>query len=157
MSDSQFRLIGADQLMDKLKKLTPKLQEAAGKRAARKAMAIVRKAAQVAAKGLDDPESPERIWKNVYLQQSRRGSKAIGGVMMRVGITGGARTPYGKDPKADAQPGGDTRHWRFIELGTEHEPAHPFLRPALENNVSSVTSTLISELSTELDRLVVAR
>lgn len=154
MSDFQFRLNGADQILRRLKTLPDKLQQKIGRKSARKAMAIVRSAARENAKRLDNPESAERIHKNVYLQQSRRGSKRIGGVMMRVGILGGARTPMGRDPNAEAQPGGDTRHWRFIELGAENTPPQPFLRPALENNALRVTQVLIDGINADLDEAV---
>jgi HK97 gp10 family phage protein len=169
--DIKTNVSGGRAIVDKLSKLPTKLQEKAGKVAARKAMGIVRRAAQSASKALDDPNSSERIWKNVYLQQSRRGSKAVGGVMMRVGILGGARQ-YG-NTKANirkgragqsyqtggskSNPGGDTWYWRLVELGTEKVPARPFLRPALENNAHAVTSTLITELSKNIDQLAAGR
>lgn len=169
--DMSFRLTGADTLVDRLSKFTPKLQQAAGKRAARKAMAIVRKAAQVNARQFDDPASPQRVWKNLYLQQSRRQSKAVGGVVMRLGILGGARQYANttenrrkgrvggtyKTGGDKGNPGGDTWYWRFREFGTQHENAKPFLRPALENNVQSVSSTLITELNKEIDRIAAER
>jgi HK97 gp10 family phage protein len=153
MNDFQFRLEGADGLLARLKKFPDKLQQAAGRKSARRAMAIVRKAAQAAARAMDDPGSRERIWKNVYLQQSRRQSKRVGGVVMRVGVSGGARRPVGPDPNASSQPGGDTRHWRYVELGTEKTPARPFLRPAFESNTQAVVSTLITELNREIDQI----
>jgi HK97 gp10 family phage protein len=173
MNDFQFRLEGADGLLARLKKFPDKLQQAAGRKSARKAMAIVRKAAQVAAKALDDRESSERIWKNVYLQQSRRQSKTVGGVVMRVGIRGGAKqyvfnfrnVKKGRIDQSGANaksyfvggdhgnPGGDTWYWRHVELGTEKMPARPFLRQSFENNVSAVTSTLITELNREIDQI----
>ncbi len=138
-----------------MSKFADKLQEAAGKKSARKAMAIVRKAAQAKANTFDDPETPESIKRNVYLQQSRRGSKAIGGVYMRVGILGGANR---KNAAAAAgNPGGATWYWRFKELGTENEPADPFLLPALMNNAASVQSTLVTELNNEIDKLAAGK
>lgn len=151
--DLTFKISGADQLINKMSKFADKLQEAAGKRAARKAMAIVRKAAQVAAQRFDDPETPESVKRNVYLQQSRRGSKAIGGVYMKVGILGGANIRS----SSPNNPGGATWYWRFKELGTEDNPAEPFLLPALMNNVGSVESTLVTELNREIDRLAAGK
>ena len=145
---------GGRQLNAKLTALPEKLREAAGRRAARKAMAIVRTAARHGAQRVDNTATPEEIARNVYMQQSRRQSRRIGGVVMRVGISGGARRPMGPDPNASAQPGGDTRHWRYIELGTEKTPAQPFLRPALENNTQPVLDSLAVGLGAELDRIV---
>lgn len=167
----QFEIHGAHQIIDRLSKITPKLQQATGRRSARRAMAIVRAAARSRVKALDDPGSPERIWKNVYLQQSRRQSAAVGGVVMRVGILGGARN-YG-NTKANRRagkvgqsyatggdkgnPGGDTWYWRFLELGTRKMDPRPFLLPALAENAQAVMNTLTSEMNDELDKLAAER
>ena len=147
--DLTFKITGADQLINKMSKFADKLQEAASRRAARKAMAIVRRAAQAAAQQFDDPETRESVKRNVYLQSSRRGGKAIGGVLMKVGILGGASLRG----SSEGNPGGITWYWRFKELGNENEPARPFLLPALMNNVSAVQSTLVTEMNREIDKL----
>jgi HK97 gp10 family phage protein len=149
-----FKLTGADKIIDRLSKFPSKLQDAAGKRSARRAMAIVREAARQAVKALDDPASPDRIWRNVYLQQSRRQSKRVGGVVMRVGILGGAN--FRADAPSGTTPGGDTRHWRFIELGSENQAAQPFLQPALQSRAEQVANKLVSELNKEIDKLAAA-
>ena len=150
--DFTFKLTGAGNVIDRLKDLPDKMQNAIGRRSARRAMAIVRDAARVNVRKFDDPETPDRIWKNVYMQQSRRGSKRIGGVMMKVGILGGA-----KEAKNTGNPGGDTWYWRFIELGKEGQAAQPFLRPALENNANAVADKLVTEINLELDKLAPGR
>lgn len=167
----QFELKGVDGLIDRMSKLTPKLQQATGRKSARRAMAIVRDAARERVRSLDDPESPQRIWKNVYIQQSRRQSAAVGGVVMRVGILGGARQ-YG-DTRANRRsgragksyatagdkgnPGGDTWYWRFLEFGTRKMDARPFLLPALVGSAQSVLDKLTSELNNDLDTLAAER
>lgn len=115
-------------------------------------MNVVRDAARRAAKEFDDEKSPAAIWRNVYVQQSRSQSRAVGGVVMRVGILGGARTG-GKSETASGYPGGDTRHWRHVELGTEDTRAQPFLRPALEQNAQEVLTTLADALRAEVAKL----
>jgi HK97 gp10 family phage protein len=148
-----FKLTGADKIIDRMSKFPVKLQEAASRRSVRRAMIPVRRAAQAAAKQFDDPQTGERIWKNLYLQTSLRQSKRVGGVVMRLGVLGGANL---RRPAGTYSPGGDTRHWRFIELGTENNPAQPFLRPALESRALEVANTLVSELNKELDKLAAA-
>jgi HK97 gp10 family phage protein len=150
---AEVKITGGRELYAKLGTFSEKLREAAGRRSARKAMAIVRRDARARLAKIDDTATPEDIRKNVYIQQSRRQSRRIGGVVMRVGITGGARAPMGRDANAEAQPGGDTRHWRYIELGTEGVAARPFLRPALEENVGAVVDTLVAELNKEIDKI----
>lgn len=51
-------------------------------------------------------------------------------------------------------PGGDTRHWRYIEFGIEHIGGQPFMRPAFSNNVSAVTERFVTTLNTEIDALL---
>lgn len=136
MTDVQFELHGVNEIVAKLSTFSPKLQQAAGRKSARRAMAVVRAAARDAVRQHDDPESFERIWKNVYIQQSRRQSAAVGGVVMRVGVLGGARQyaktkanvrkgRAGKSYKTGGDkgnPGGDTWYWRMLEFG--HRVAH---------------------------------
>src|SRR3546814_1817800 len=55
---------------------------------------------------------------------------------------------------ASGNPGGDTRHWRYEEFGTEHQPAHPIMRPALANNVDRVTATFTDSLNASIDKII---
>ncbi|ENU80014.1 HK97 gp10 family phage protein [Acinetobacter sp. ANC 3789] len=158
----------------------------AAKRATRKAMAVVRKAAISNSKLVDDPRTTERIWKNITIRAGRISGE---NVMMRVGIRGGARYYVkskanirkglaGKTYKTDgdkANPGGDTFYWRFIEFGrgdviaknktkvltngvdffgkkVESAAARPFMRPALQNNISNVTNDFAAVFSAEIDK-----
>lgn len=42
------------------------------------------------------------------------------------------------------------RRWHFIELGTAHMPAQPFLRPALDENASAVVEGLKDVLAEKI-------
>lgn len=44
------------------------------------------------------------------------------------------------------------RRWHFIEFGTAHMAAHPYLRPALDANAGAVLDALKSELETSIAR-----
>lgn len=44
------------------------------------------------------------------------------------------------------------RRWHFIEFGTAHVAAHPFLRPALDQNADRVLSLLKEELAAGIER-----
>lgn len=156
---TQIAIKGGRELAAKLAGFSEKLREAAGRRAARKAMGVVRADARRRLQGIDDPGTPTDIGKNVYIQQSRSQSRAIGGVVMRVGILGGARPDRslnqnrktGQSP--NGHPGGDTRYWRFVELGTENVAPRPFLRPALEQNSGAVLEALTAALAKEVERI----
>jgi HK97 gp10 family phage protein len=48
--------------------------------------------------------------------------------------------------------GGDTRHWRYIEFGTESIAAQPFMRPALASNAERVAAAVMAELDKQLTK-----
>jgi HK97 gp10 family phage protein len=136
-----FTLTGAEAVQRRLRTFAPKLQRKALRAAARSAMKIVQQAARANAKRIDDPDTGNQIWREIKIQA---GKMREPGVIMRVGVAGGAVSAKSKTPPW---------YWRLIELGTEHTRAQPFLRPALENNVQSVASKFISELNVQIDKL----
>ena len=155
---------GLDDVTAKMRELSnPRKQKNAATRSARKAMAVVRKAAIANAKALDDSKSPERIWKNIQVKASKTKQ---GFVLMKVGVRGGAMSyanttanrranrvgeTYATSGSKD-NPGGETFYWRFVELGTSRTAAKPFLRPALNNNMESVQSSFVDDFSAQLDK-----
>ncbi|EMU9144685.1 HK97-gp10 family putative phage morphogenesis protein [Acinetobacter baumannii] len=148
-------------LDDALRKMRAIGNEKTVKRIARKAMRqamnIVRDEARQKVKRLDDPTTPEKIWKEVVVQNGRSRNKNA--LVMRVGVRGGARIPYtnnaqnrragrvGKTYQSD----GRVFYWRFLELGTSRQPATPFLRPALYENIEQVTDKFVQVFKFELD------
>ena len=62
----EVSISGMDEVERKLKRLDNlRLSKNAARRAARKAMALVRDDARTRAKNIDDPETAEKIWKNI--------------------------------------------------------------------------------------------
>ena len=152
MSDSvQFSLIGLEPLLAKLQSVSYDMQYKGGRFALRKAANIVADALRTNAKMIDDPETPEDISKNVAVRFSTRTFKRNGNLMFRVGILGGASFTK-KDVSGLA--GGDTRHWRMQEMGTEHHPAQPFMRRSLSENIGTATNEFISQYEKALDRAI---
>jgi HK97 gp10 family phage protein len=135
-------------IIDSIAKLPDKVQKKSATKATRKAMQIVRKAAVENAKAIDDKATGRAIWKNITVQNSPRQGKRVGGVVMRVGVRGGARKP---DTKTGNR-GGDTWYWRFLEFGTAKMRARPFLARALAANAQAVGDATAKELSAELDK-----
>lgn len=123
------------------------------------------------AQEFDDPNTKRSIYRNVAIQYSARQSRQIGGVVMRVGIRGGAKryvnTRENRRKRRVGQeylgggdksaPGGDTFYWRFLEFGTEKMGARPFLRPALENNAQAVSDLLTMNVNRDLDELALGK
>ena len=144
----EFNIEGLDEVQEKLKRLAnPRLMKNAARRSMRKAMAIVRDAARANAKGLDDPETAEKIWKNIAIAAGK--TRNPNEVVMRVGVRGGASFSNPNPPKT---PGGDTRHFRWLEFGSVHNPPTPFLRPALQNNIQAVTNSFAENFNKEIDK-----
>lgn len=126
------------------------------RKAMRQAMNIVRDEARQNVKRLDDPTTPEKIWKEIVVQNGRSRNKNA--LVMRVGVRGGAQIPYtnnaqnrragrvGKTYQSD----GRVFYWRFLELGTSKQPATPFLRPALYENIEQVTEKFVQVFNFEL-------
>ena len=144
----EFNIEGLDEVQEKLKRLgNPRLMKNAARRSARKAMAIVRDSARNAAKGLDDPQTAEKIWKNIAIAAGK--TRNPNEVIMRVGVRGGASF---SNPNPPNTPGGDTRHWRFIEFPSANNPGTPFMRPALQNNIQAVTDSFAENFNKEIDK-----
>jgi HK97 gp10 family phage protein len=154
----KFNITGLDQALANMRTLSIKAQKSIARKAARQAMNIVRDAARQNAKTIDDPATAAMIYKNIIVQESGNQGQVVGGIVMKVGIAGGSSTnQYSRqilkkvrgvkqikgDPSLVYLPGGDTRHWRFEEFGTSHQAAHPFMRPALENNIDAVTNKFV--------------
>lgn len=164
MLEAEMRINGLSSLEAKYKLLKDvKTGKRISRKAARKAMNIVRNAAREKAKTLDDPSTNNKIWKQIVVQSGKSRNKDE--IVMRVGVKGGARVSYtnnaqnrslgraGKTYKTD----GHHFYWRFLEFGTAYIPAVPFMRPALSQNIQAATDkfaqVFMSELDKELDKL----
>lgn len=149
-NEISMRLQGLKAATDKMAGLAPKLRRSGLRKAARQAMNIVRDDAKARARAIDDPETAEKVWKNIITQESARQGRREGGVVMRVGVRGGASSnQHSQD--ASGNPGGDTRHWRYLEFGTKHNPPAPFMRPAFSTNVNAVTERFVQVFVQEID------
>lgn len=144
----EVNIEGLDEVQEKLKRLgNPRLMKNAARRSMRKAMAIVRDAARSGAKNIDDPETAEKIWKNIAIAAGK--TRNPNEVVMRVGVRGGASFSNPNPPNTS---GGDTRHWRWLEFGSAHNPPTPFMRPALQNNIQAVTNSFAENFNKEIDK-----
>lgn len=147
MADTKIH--GLDAIKRKLEKLPKRLGNNAARRALRKGANVFRDAARVNAKQIDDPETREQIFKNISVASggSKR-EKRVGGVMVRVGVRGGARPTSGDN----GAPGGNTTHWRFIEFGRSGARAQPFMRPAMNSAAGKAAEVAIAALNKEFDK-----
>lgn len=148
MIDVGVSVNGLNELVAKLDGLKEETQRKGGRFALRKAAQVIRDQARQNARAIDDPNSPESIADNIVERFSPRRFKRTGDLMFRVGVMGGAR-PVSGDM---ALPGGNTTHWRFIELGTSTVEAKPLLRDAGEKGAQKATDVFIQEYNKAIDR-----
>ena len=145
------RFTGNLQLSNKLKRLAkPSVARRIARKAGREGMKLVRDAAKLNAKSIDDLVTREKIWKNIAIQTAKSSKNEV---KIRVGIRGGASQNQYTDKTALAGlPGGVTTYWRFIEFGTSEMAAHPFMRPAFANNIDAVSNKFAQVFNIELDK-----
>lgn len=134
---------GGKELAKELSKLTEKDMRSDLRVASRAAMKPVEKKAQASAKAFDDSDTPIEVWRNITTRS--RWDKRTQAQVTSVGVQGGAR--YRKKPTQEAP-----FYWRYIETGTEHQRAQPFLMPALQDNTEKVLSDLVSSLSKRITK-----
>ena len=148
----EFNIQGLDEVQEKLKRLgNPRLMKNAARRSMRKAMAIVRDAARNNAKSIDDPQTSEKIWKNIAIAAGK--TRNPNEIIMRVGVRGGASQNANTDRSALSKlSGGITTYWRYLEFGSANMPATPFMRPALSNNISQVTNQFATSFNQEIEK-----
>lgn len=147
---TEFKIEGLDEVTRKLQTLgSQKVAKRIARKASRQAMNLVRDAARINAKAIDDPETAEKIFKNIVTQGGK--SRNANEVVMRVGVRGGASQNKHSVSTAGLS-GGDTRHWRYKEYPTSKTVATPFMRPALANNIQQVTNKFVQVFDTELDK-----
>lgn len=142
---------GLDALKRKIELLPERVGRNAARRALRKGANVFRDAARQNAKSIDDPETREQIWKNIAVASggSKR-EKRVGGVMMRVGVRGGARHTKGDN----GAPGGNTTHWRWVEFGIPslNIEARPFMRNAMNSSAGAAADAAIKAMVVEFDK-----
>jgi HK97 gp10 family phage protein len=158
---------GLSQVLKVLRLFPPELQKKGLNTAMRKGATVVRKSAINNVRQLDRAQTPkQKIYRNVVVQYAPKYSKYVNGVVMRVGVLGGAKQygntkqnvrkgRVGKTYKTGGDkgnPGGDTWYWRFLEFGVPSLgiAARKPLTMALERNVQTATNVITTSLSQEI-------
>lgn len=146
----RFGLQGIDELTAKFNAIDKDVKFKGGRFALRKAANIVAAAARQGANRVDDPATGRNIADNIAVRFSTRTFKRTGNLLFRVGVKHGSLLRKGGDIAANAP----TPHWRLREFGTETSAADPFMRPALENNVTPATAEFVSQYKKSIDRTI---
>lgn len=151
--DVSVQMNGLDGVLAKMRAVSTDMQKRGGRFALRKAAQVMVKAAQQNARRIDDPETAADISKNIAERWNGRLNKTTGDLGFRVGVRGGAGGNK-TSSQLDGLPGKDTRHWRYVEFGTEKTAAQPFLVPSFKANLQNATSTFIVEYGKALSRVI---
>lgn len=164
--DIRFDVSGLAGVRERMKGLKAEVNFRAGRTALRAASQVLRDQARENARKLDDPTTPEEIWKNIDIRWNSRAFKRDGVLPFRLGVLGGARKysetvlnvrrrRVGQTYRtlgSAANPGGDTWYWRFLEFGTEQTAARPFLRPVASQAGQKAIDVFATKLSEGIDR-----
>lgn len=114
----EFNITGLEGVLEKLRTLGPRLQKNGLRKASRRAMNIVRDAARERARLVDDPETPEKIWKNIITQESAKQGRREGGS----GDEGwSARWCWSKPVQQGCKRKSWWRHQTLALLGVRHQ------------------------------------
>lgn len=149
----EFSLTGVDELVATLREVTYETKYKGGRTALRKAAQLIRDKAKQGAARINDPKTSQSIEANITERWNGRRYRATGDLGFRVGVLGGAGGNLDSESYSGL-PGGDTRHWRLVEFGTEKARAQPFMRPALENNIGEAINVFATEYEKALARAI---
>ncbi|MCK2183507.1 HK97-gp10 family putative phage morphogenesis protein [Halomonas getboli] len=150
MLDASFNLEGVDEALAKMKQVEELPRKRSTRFALRKAAAIVRENVAARAARLDDPKTAESIAANVVVRYDGAYMRQTRDMKMSVGILGGSTSRF----KNQANPGGDTYYWRFLEFGTAKMPAVPFMRPGMEESIEPATDEFLQQFDKALVRAI---
>lgn len=150
---ANVELKGLPQLLAKLDMLKYDAKYRGGRFALRKAAQVVSRQVKQNAQRIDDPQTRASIAKNVAERWNQRLYKSTGDLGFRVGILGGAGGNK-TSVQLSANPGGDTRHWRYKEFGTEKMRAEPFMRPAGEQSAQHAANEFIVQFNKAVSRTI---
>ena len=149
----EFSLVGIEELIGKLESVTYDVKRKGGRFALRKAAQVVVAKAKANAQRIDDADTGRTIADNIALRWNGRLFKRTGDLGFRIGVlTGSTRNLEPGNPDTGA--GGATPHAMLVELGTSRARAQPYMRPAMENNISEITNEFLSQYDKALTRAI---
>lgn len=144
MAKNLQNMQGSKDVLRRMKELKETQIVTVMRTAGRKAMQTVLDDAKRNASQIDDSETQLSITDNLAMRTSYK--RSTGDLVIKVGVIGGAR--YRRGDKEQ----GLTTYWRYVEFGTEHSAAQPFLRPAMDDNQQQLFSNFIAEVKAGLNR-----
>ncbi|TVP11803.1 HK97-gp10 family putative phage morphogenesis protein [Shewanella sp. KCT] len=172
MNNFSVDFAGGKEIREQLNQLGDKVAKRATANALRQAAQLVKEAAVSKVTQYDRADTTNKIHENIAIRMMsakklrQRGGVDESSVGISIGVLGGAIS-YANS-KLNRQknrvgmmyptlgssdnPGGNTFYWRFLELGTKHAAARPFLRPAFDNQTSQLLDTIVAELNNQIGK-----
>jgi HK97 gp10 family phage protein len=138
-----YKLTGADELSAKFRELSQGMRTKVAVPAAKDAMELVMIDAKDRAERIDDPETRNQISGNIAMVEQKKLGEELGAAIVSVGVK----------KSRSGQRGGNTFYWWYVELGTEHSAAFPFMRGALAAQREAVFKEFLSLAKYQLIKL----
>lgn len=138
-----YKLTGADELSAKFRELSQGMRSQVAVPAAKDAMELVMIEAKARADRIDDPETRNQISANIAMIEQKKLGEELGAAIVSVGVK----------KSRSGQRGGNTFYWWYVELGTEHSAAFPFMRGALASKREEVFKEFLSSAKYQLIKL----
>jgi HK97 gp10 family phage protein len=138
-----YKLTGADELSAKFRELSQGMRSQVAVPAAKDAMELVMIDAKSRADRIDDPETRNQISANIAMIEQKKLGEELGAAIVSVGVK----------KSRSGQRGGNTFYWWYVELGTEHSAAFPFMRGALASKREEVFKEFLSSAKYQLIKL----
>lgn len=138
-----YKLTGAAELSAKFRQLSQEMRSKVAVPAGKDAMQIVMADAKDRASRVDDPQTRNYVPQNIAMVEQKKLGAELGAAIISVGV---------RKSKA-GQRGGNTFYWWWVELGTEHSRAQPFMRNALSSNREAVFKEFLSSAKYQLIKL----
>jgi HK97 gp10 family phage protein len=138
-----YKLTGVDDLSAKFRELSQGVRSQVAVPAAKDAMEIVLNDAKARAARVDDPETRNYVPNNIAMVERKALGAELGAAIVSVGV---------RKTKSGTR-GGNTFYWWWVELGTEHARAQPFMRNALSSNRQAVFKEFLSSAKYQLIKL----
>ena len=138
---TDMKLTGAKELIQTLDRLPRAMQRRVVRPAVRSALSPINKAAKRKA-----PTDEKLLKKSIGVKVKSFARAAI--IWGAVGVRKGFRQVI------DGKPRDPRRYAHLVEFGTERAAAHPFMRPAYDENKAKAFSILRAKIAIGLSRLV---
>lgn len=138
---SEAYIHGLEGVLDAMSKLTDKVQKKAANKALRAGAKPIQAAARRNAKAIDDPKTSEAIYQQIT-------TRSMGKKLLRsLGADAGVGVGVLNSRNSSKGSGVDDYHYAwFVEQGTSHMQARPFMRPAGESESDAALNAVVASL-----------